>query len=81
MLYTVGEMAKELGIPASTLRYYDHCWNTNAGTMRLPKRPEAKTLSAISRTIPSRQNTGTLNAGYTSLTTGPEHRGRTNSTL
>ena len=23
MLYTVGEMAKELGIPASTLRYYD----------------------------------------------------------
>ena len=23
MLYTVGEMAKELGVPASTLRYYD----------------------------------------------------------
>lgn len=23
MLYTVGEMAKLLGIPASTLRYYD----------------------------------------------------------
>ena len=23
MLYTVGEMAKVLGIPASTLRYYD----------------------------------------------------------
>lgn len=23
MLYTVGEMAKILGIPASTLRYYD----------------------------------------------------------
>lgn len=23
MLYTVGEMAKMLGIPASTIRYYD----------------------------------------------------------
>ena len=23
MLYTVGEMAKTLGVPASTLRYYD----------------------------------------------------------
>ncbi len=23
MLFTVGEMARELGIPASTLRYYD----------------------------------------------------------
>ena len=26
MLYTVGEMAKVLGIPASTLRYYDKEW-------------------------------------------------------
>ena len=23
MIYTVGEMAKTLGVPASTLRYYD----------------------------------------------------------
>ncbi len=23
MIYTVGEMAQKLGIPASTLRYYD----------------------------------------------------------
>ena len=24
MLYTVGEMAKVMGVPASTLRYYDN---------------------------------------------------------
>lgn len=31
MIYTVGEMAQKLGVPASTLRYYDkeplHCAN------------------------------------------------------
>ena len=52
MLYTVGEMAKELGIPASTLRYYDQegllpFVERSSGGMRVFTDADYETLTVI----------------------------------
>lgn len=52
MLYTVGEMAKELGIPASTLRYYDQegllpFVERSSGGMRMFTDADYETLTVI----------------------------------
>lgn len=53
MLYTVGEMARELGIPASTLRYYDQegllpFVERSSGGMRMFTDADYETLTVIS---------------------------------
>jgi len=52
VLYTVGEMAKELGIPASTLRYYDRegllpFIQRSGGGMRMFSEKDAELLRVI----------------------------------
>lgn len=53
MLYTVGEMAKRLGVPASTLRYYDQegllpFVERSSGGMRMFKDSDYEWLQIIS---------------------------------
>ena len=38
MIYTVGEMAQKLGVPASTLRYYDKEGRSEEHTSELQSR-------------------------------------------
>ena len=52
MLYTIGEMSKKLGIPASTLRYYEKeqllpCVERTTGGIRMFKESDLEFLNFI----------------------------------
>ena len=52
MLYTIGEMSKKLGIPASTLRYYEKeqllpCVERTTGGIRMFKESDLEFLRII----------------------------------